>query len=45
MGLYNEREVGGVYRKTHKIVKKELNWGAVVFWALIGLMILGAIAN
>jgi hypothetical protein len=28
-----------------KVYKRVIDWGAVVFWGFIGLVVLGAIAN
>lgn len=40
-----DEKVADVYSKSGEVRRKKIDWGAVVFWGFIGLVILGAIAD
>lgn len=39
------KKIADVYGKRGEVHRRYTDWGAVVFWGFIGLVILGAIAD
>ncbi len=44
--MFTKKELKGhAYAPVGRVYEKKTDWGAVVFWGFIGMMILGAILN